>query len=54
MNRNESNTNGALVNPTPLFASVWLALSCTLRENNYERRHAASVDASRTQTTDRK
>ena len=37
MNHYETNTNGALVNPTPLFASVWLALFHVLRKNYNER-----------------
>jgi hypothetical protein len=47
MNRYEIDTPGALVNPAPLFASVWLALFCTLRQNYYERRLAATADTNR-------
>jgi hypothetical protein len=49
MNHYETDTKGALVNTTPLFASVWLALFCTLRQ----RRLAASVKTNRTQVMDR-
>ena len=50
MNHYESNTNGALVNPTPLFASVWLALFHELRKNYNERylSEAANTENSRT------
>ena len=44
MNRYASSKKGVLVNTTPLFASVWLALFCTLRENYYERRLTATVN----------
>ena len=54
MNRYETDTRGAQVNTTPLFASVWLALFCTLRENYYERRLAADADTNRTPATNRK
>ena len=54
MNRYETDTNGALVNTAPLFASVWLALFFRLRENYYERRLAASVDTDRTRAVDSK
>ena len=54
MNRYETNTDGALVNTTPLFASVWLALFFTLRENYYERRLAAAADTDRTRAEDSK
>ena len=37
MNHYEPNTNGDLVNPAPLFASVWLALFYVLRKNYNER-----------------
>jgi len=37
MNHYENNTNGALVNPAPLFASVWVALFQVLRRNYNER-----------------
>ena len=54
MNRYETNTNGAQVNTAPLFASVWLALFFTLRENYNERRLAATADTDRTRATDGK
>jgi len=54
MNHYETDTNGALVNTTPLFASVWLALFCTLRENYFERRLAANLDSNHAQTMDDK
>jgi len=44
MNHYETNTNGALVNPTPLFASVWLALFQVLRKNYNERRLAEAAN----------
>jgi hypothetical protein len=49
MNRYETDTPGVLVNTAPLFASVWLALFCTLRQNYYERRLAATADTNRAQ-----
>ena len=49
MNLYETDTPGALVNTAPLFASVWLALFCTLRQNYYERRLAATSDTNRAQ-----
>jgi len=54
MNHYETDTRGALVNTTPLFASVWLALFYTLRESYYERRLAAAADTDHTPATDRK
>ena len=41
MNHYDTNTNGALANTTPLFASSWLALFYVLRENLNERRELA-------------
>ena len=41
MNQFDSNTNQALVNTIPLFASVWMALYYVLRRNFQERRLAA-------------
>ena len=41
MNQFDSNTNQALVNTIPLFASVWMALYYVLRRNLQERRLAA-------------
>lgn len=54
MNRYETDTRGAQVNTTPLFASVWLALFCTLRENYLNRHIEAAADTDRTPATDRK
>lgn len=54
MNRYETDTKGALVNTAPLFASVWLALFYTLRQNYYERRLAATEDTDREQAMDSK
>ena len=54
MNRYETDTNGALVNTAPLFASVWLALFFRLRESYYERRLAATVDTDHLQAMDNK
>ncbi len=44
MNHYETNTNGALVNPAPLFASVWLALFHVLRKNYNERSLAETAN----------
>ena len=44
MNHYETNTNGTMVNTTPLFASVWLALFCVVRKNINERRLSASTN----------
>ena len=52
MNRYEIDTKGVQVNTAPLFASVWLALFCRLRENYYDRRLAANVDTDRAPATD--
>ncbi len=54
MNRYETDTPGALVNTAPLFASVWLALFCTLRANYYARRLATAADTDRTPAVDSK
>ena len=54
MNHYKSETNVSLVDTAPLFASVWLALFCTLRENYHERRLAAASDTDRTRATDSK
>jgi hypothetical protein len=40
MNQFDSNTNQALVNTIPLFASVWMALYYVLRRNFQKRRLA--------------
>ena len=49
MNHYETDTNGALINTTPLFASVWLALFYTVRKNINERRLAAAENAGKLQ-----
>lgn len=41
MNHYKTDTNGALVNTTPLFASSWLALFYVLRESYVARRELA-------------
>lgn len=43
MNRFKSDSNGSLVNTTPLFASVWLALFHVVRKNINERRVAVAA-----------
>lgn len=43
MDNYETNTNGALVNTTPLFASVWLALYYVVRKNFIDHRLTAVV-----------
>lgn len=50
MNHYETDTSRPLANPTPLFASVWLALFNTLRKNYNERclAEAANTKDSRT------
>ena len=52
MNNYETNSNGALVTPAPLFASVWLALFNVLRKNFNERNlaEAANTKSSRQQS----
>ena len=54
MNHYKTETNRAPVNTTPLFASVWLALFFTLRENYHERRLATTADTDGTRATDSK
>jgi len=54
MNRYETDTNGTLADPTPLFASVWLALFYVLRKSFNERRGAAAVNAENSQSTEKK
>lgn len=44
MNRYKTDTNGALVATTPLFASVWLALFKVLRKIFNERRLSVAVN----------
>ena len=52
MNPYETNNQGARDNSAPLFASVWLALFKSLRENYQERHLAATVDTDPTRMTD--
>jgi hypothetical protein len=47
MNNYETDTNGALVNTTPLFASVWMALFYVVRKNIADRRLAAIADTNK-------
>ena len=42
MNHYKTEPNGTLIDTTPLFASVWLALYYELRKNTNERRLAAA------------
>jgi hypothetical protein len=42
MNQLKPNNSGVLIDTTPLFASVWLALFNVLRKNYSERRQAAA------------
>jgi hypothetical protein len=51
MNHYETNTNGAMVNPAPLFASVWLALYHVLRKNYNERNLAEAANTKSSRTT---
>ena len=52
MNNYETDTNGALVNTTPLFASVWLALFYVVRKSITDRRRTAITDTNKLQQTD--
>jgi len=52
MNNYETNSNGALVTPTPLFASVWLALFNVLRKNFNERNLAEAANTKSSRTTE--
>ena len=54
MNQYETNTNGALVNPAPLFASVWLALFNVLRKNYKERCLAQAENTKSPRTMEQK
>ena len=49
MNHYETDTNGAMINTTPLFASVWLALFYVVRKNINERRLAATANTDKPQ-----
>jgi len=44
MNQYDTNSEVALVDPVPLFASSWLALFSILRESFNERREQAKAD----------
>jgi hypothetical protein len=47
MNRYKTESNGAVVNPIPLFSSSWLALFYLLRKNFNERRgHSTTSEGS--------
>ena len=50
MNSYETDTNGALANPAPLFASVWLALFHVLRKNYNERCLAEAENTKNSET----
>ena len=52
MNQYETNTNGALVTPAPLFASVWLALFHVLRKNYNERNLTETANTKSSRTTE--
>jgi hypothetical protein len=54
MNHYETDTNGALVNPAPLFASVWLALFHVLRKNYNERNLAEAEKTNSSRTTEQR
>ena len=54
MNHYKTDTQGTLVDSTPLFASVWLALFYALRNNFNERRLANAANTERSQTTQSK
>ena len=47
MNQYETNSSGALVNTTPLFASVWIALFYVVRKNYTERRLSTTTSTDR-------
>ena len=49
MNQYETDSNGALVDTAPLFASVWLAFYYALRNNLAERRLAAAANTGKTE-----
>ena len=52
MNHYDTNSDGALVNTAPLFASSWLALFYVLRETLIERRELARADKDSSHTKD--
>lgn len=52
MNHYDTNSDGALVNTAPLFASSWLALFYVLRENLNERRELAKAVKDSSNTKD--
>ena len=47
MNQYETNSSGVLVNTTPLFASVWMALFYIVRKNFAEHRLSTATSADR-------
>ncbi len=54
MNHYKTDTNGALVDTAPLFASVWLALFNEIRKNFYERRLVAAAGTQSSQAAGKK
>ena len=52
MNHYKPETNVSLVDTTPLFASVWLALFNQLRKNFVERRLAIAASKENSQLTE--
>ena len=54
MNQYKPDTNGALVNTTPLFASVWLALFYVVRKNYNEWRLEAATKTAQSQNMEEK
>jgi hypothetical protein len=54
MNRYETDTNGAMADAAPLFASVWLALFHVLRKNFNERRLATVTDTENPRAVEKK
>jgi len=54
MNQYNTDSNGALVNTAPLFASVWLALFNQLRKNYSEWRLATAATKANSQSAEQK
>ena len=54
MNHYENNSNGAMPDAAPLFASSWMALFYVLRKNFAERRLAESNAVNNTPTEEEK
>ena len=52
MNRYNTDTNGALVENKPLFASVWMALFYVLRKSLNERRQTAYTNTESSQAVE--